>query len=310
MSGKLLITGGLGNLGSWITSHLSAAGYETFVLAKNPRTLTETVDFTLLSGDVTDLAGLQQIFAEHNFDFVVHLASVNEGFVPNYFHDALQVNTLGTRNLLEVIKDAPPKHFVYFSTFQVYGQYAGTISESTPTHSKNDYGNTHLFAEHYVQQFHRTHALPHTIVRLTNSYGCPKDLNSSKWYLILNDLSRSAYQNKEIVLKSNGLAPRDFIWMGTVGDVVDQLLQQEPTNDVYNLSGQQTLRMLDIAKFVQEAYLEEFGERIPIRTNEDDTTVHADDLFVDSSKLRSLIAVKDRTMFVEEARKVFRLLKD
>lgn len=309
MSGKLLITGGLGNLGSWVTSHLSSVGYQTFVLAKNVRELTEQIDFTLLTGDVTDLDGLQQIFADHSFDFVVHLASVNEGFVPNYFHDAIQVNTLGTRNLLEVVKKAPPRHFLYFSTFQVYGQYAGTITESTPTHSKNDYGNTHLFAEHYVQQFHRTQQLPYTILRLTNSYGCPKDLSSSKWYLILNDLSRSAFQNKEIVLKSNGLAPRDFIWMGTVGNVIDQLLQKEASNDVYNLSGQQTLKMLDIANFVQEAYYQEFGERIPIRTNEDDTTVHADDLFVDSSKLRNFVTIDDQAMFVAEARKVFRLLQ-
>ena len=310
MRGKLLITGGLGNLGSWITSHLSRAGYDTYVLAKNPRELTEVIDFTLLPGDVTDIQSLGAIFAEHSFDFIVHIASVNDGFVENYFHDALQVNSLGTRNLLELTKDQPPKHLLYFSTFQVYGKYAGKITESTPTNSKNDYGNTHLFAELYVQQFHRTHNVPHTIIRLTNSYGCPKDLNSSKWYLILNDLSKNAFQNKEIVLKSNGLAPRDFIWMGTVADVVDQLLQQEPTNAVYNLSGQNTLKMLDVAQAVQDAYAEEFGERIPIRTNTEDKTQHPDDLYVDSSKLRAQVSIDDQQVFVEEARKIFRLLQE
>lgn len=308
MSGKLLITGGLGNLGSWITSHLSAANYETYVLATNERELTEDIQFTFLQGDITNLDRLREIFAAHDFDYVVHIASVNDGFKPNYFHDALQVNALGTRNLLEVAKDKPPKHLIYFSTFQVYGQYAGTITESTPTNSKNDYGNTHLFAELYLQQFHRTHDLAHTIIRLTNSYGCPKDLNSSKWYLILNDLSRTAFQDKEIVLKSNGLAPRDFIWMGTVADVVDQLLNKPATNEVYNLSGQKTLKMLDVAKFVQDAYFQEFGERIPVRTNEDDKTVHPIDLFVDSSKLRTQVSIRDEVRFVDEARKVFRML--
>lgn len=309
MSEKVLITGGLGNLGSWITSHLSRVGFETFVMAKNPRQLTEQIEFTLIPGDVTKIEDLTSCFDQHAFDHVIHIASVNDGFVPNYFHTALQVNSLGTRNLLEVTKDRPPKHFVYFSTFQVYGQYAGTITEETPTNSKNDYGNTHLFAEQYVRQFHRTIDLQHTIIRLTNSYGCPKDLDSSKWYLILNDLSKSAMASKEIVLKSNGLAPRDFIWMGTVAEAVDQLLRKPATNEVYNLSGQKTLKMLDIATFVQQAYKEEFGEEIPVRTNQDDTTVHPDDLYVDSSKLRKHISIEDRTMFVEEARNIFRMLK-
>jgi nucleoside-diphosphate-sugar epimerase len=310
MSGKLLITGGLGNLGSWITSHLSAANYETYVLATNERELTEDINFTFLPGDITDLDRLREVFATHDFDYVIHVASVNDGFKANYFHNALQVNALGTRNLLEVIKDKPPQHLIYFSTFQVYGQYSGTITEATPTNSKNDYGNTHLFAELYLQQFHRTHDLPHTIIRLTNSYGCPKDLNSSKWYLILNDLSRTAFQDKEIVLKSNGLAPRDFIWMGTVADVVEQLLQQPPTNEVYNLSGQNTLKMLDVAEFVQDAYFQEFGERVPVRTNQEDKTVHPIDLFVDSSKLRAQVSIRDEVRFVEEARKIFQMLSN
>ncbi len=309
MSEKVLITGGLGNLGSWITGHLSRAGYDTFVLAKNPRELTEKIDFQLLSGDVTKADDLANCFDSHAFDYVVHIASVNDGFVPNYFETALQVNALGTRNLLEVTKDKPPKHLLYFSTFQVYGQYSGTITEQTPTNSKNDYGNTHLFAEQYVRQFHRTHDLQHTIIRLTNSYGCPKDLDSSKWYLILNDLSKTAMETKEIVLKSNGHAPRDFIWMGTVADVVDQLLKKPATNDIYNLSGQNTLQMLDVAKFVQQAYMDEFGEEIPVRTNEDDKTVHPDDLYVDSTKLRQHFNVEDKQMFVEEARNIFRMLK-
>lgn len=309
MSGKVLITGGLGNLGSWITSYLSRSGYDTYVLSKNERRLTEEIDFTLLRGDVTDLDTFAKHFVDHSFDHIVHIASVNDGFVPNYFYDALQVNVLGTRNLLEVVKDQPPAHFMYFSTFQVYGKYSGKITEETPTNSKNDYGNTHLFAEHYIQQFHRTHNLQHTILRLSNSYGCPKDLNSSKWYLILNDLSKSAYTDKEIVLKSNGLAPRDFIWMGTVANVVDQLLKKPPSNSIYNLSGQQTLQMLDVANFVQQAFLAEYGEEIPVRTNQEDKTVYADDLLVDSAKLRSHVAVDDQTMFTEEARDMFRLLE-
>src|SRR5690606_3095721 len=131
-----------------------------------------------------------------------------------YFHDALLVNALGTRNLLEALPAERVGHFVYISTFQVYGRYVGAIDESTPTEPVNDYGTTHLFAEQYVAQFGRAQKLHWSTLRLTNSYGCPKDPDMSKWFLVLNDLARMAVEQGELVLKSNGEVPRDFIWMG------------------------------------------------------------------------------------------------
>ena len=306
---KVLITGGLGNLGSWITSHFSKKEYDVYVLTKNKRQLTEELSFTLIVADIADKENLTAALREHEFDTIIHTASVNDGFVADYPTLALQVNALGTRNLLEVIKDKKINHFIYFSTFQVYGAYAGTITEETPTLPKHDYGTTHLFAEIYLKQFHKTHGLPYTIVRLTNSYGCPKDLDSSKWYLILNDLSKSAFDNKEIVLKSNGKAPRDFIWMGTVAQIVEDLtLLAEATNDTYNISGQNTLEMLDVAYAVQDAYKEVYNLKIPVKVNTEDTTKYPVDLYVNSEKLRSKISIQDKVVFKEEAKKIFKLL--
>ena len=206
----------------------------------------------------------------------------------HYFELANQVNVLGTRNLLEALKDKSVSHFLYFSTFQVYGKYSGTIDESTPAQPKNDYGATHLFAEYHIQQFHENIDLPFTIIRLSNGYGCPKDYKSSKWYLILNDLSRSAFEDQEIVLKSNGQAQRDFIWMGTVANVIRQLLEIPATNEVYNLSGEQTFNMIEIAQMVQSAYQDKYEKEIRISINEGDKTEYSQDLMVSSQKLRKL----------------------
>ena len=307
---KVLITGGLGNLGSWITAHFCNEGYDVFVLTKNKRELTESLNFNLLYADITQLEEVKSVFKENKFEYIIHTASVNDGFVNGYSSLSLEVNALGTRNILECIKEDEIKHFIYFSTFQVYGKYEGIISEQTPTLPKHDYGTTHLFAEIYLKQFHKTHQIPYTIIRLTNSYGAPKDYDSSKWYLVLNDLSKSAFKEKEIVLKSNGKAPRDFIWMGTVAETMRQLIKlPAATNDTYNLSGQNTLDMLDVAQAVKEAYKEKYGEEIPIKTNTEDKTVHPTDLYVDSKKIRNIITLDDKVMFKEEAIKIFNLLE-
>lgn len=308
----LLITGGLGNLGSWLTDYFCRhTDYRVSVLASRERPILSDLDFTFIGCDIADRRAVGDSLGDRTFDYVVHTASVNDYFKENFAEDALRVNALGTRNLLDHFKDQTElRQFVYFSTFQVYGQRKGLITEDTPTEPKNDYGTTHLFAEYYVRQFHANHGLPYAIFRLTNSYGCPKDTNSSKWYLVLNDLAQMAATEQKIALKSNGQAARDFIWMGDVCNVVRQTLElPEPLNDTFNISGEQTFKMIDVAASVQQAYQEVYGKQIDIEINEADTNQYADDLQVSSKKLRQKIPFATQSHFVEEAKKIFTLFQ-
>lgn len=308
MSKNLLITGGLGNLGSWLTDYFCRQDFNIFVLASRKRDILQDLDFTFISCDITDLAQLEEKLSAFHFDIAIHTASVNDFFLDNFAKDALLVNALGTRNLLEYFKDKDLEHFIYFSTFQVYGRRNGIITETTPTVPTNDYGSTHLFAEHYVKQFHANTKIPYSILRLTNSYGCPKDHDSSKWYLVLNDLSKMAATQGEIVLKSNGQATRDFIWMGDVCSIVHQLLEKAPANDTYNVCGENTYSMLEVAHFVQEAYQELYGKMLPIHINENDKTQYPNDLAVKGDKLKQFIQYSLNTMFKEEAKKIFEMI--
>jgi nucleoside-diphosphate-sugar epimerase len=307
-SKKILITGGMGNLGSWLTEHFVQQGFDVTILTRKARTLEGVQGFKTVYCDIANEADCKEKIAGLEIEYVVHCASVNDGFVPGYSKLALEVNTWGTRNLLEALKEKSVKHFIYFSTFQVYGKYSGHISEETPLETRNDYGLTHLFAECYVKEYYYNHQLPYTIVRLTNSYGCPKDYESSKWYLVLNDLARSAFEKKQIVLKSNGLSPRDFIWMSDVCQIVEKLCDIPATHDVYNISGERTFKMLEIAQAVQEAYQETYGEEIPLLVNKEDNTVYSDDLVVSASKLKRLIPYEAHPHFKEEAVRIFTFL--
>lgn len=310
MAKHILITGGLGNLGSWLTEHFVNQDYKVTVLAKRKRLILQELDFDFISCDISDPEDCRQKLAGKSFDYVIHAASSNEYFIDNYPYHALMVNAYGTRNLLDALKDAGLKHFLYLSTFQVYGAYSGKITEETPTLSRNDYGVTHLFAESYVKQFHATSGIPYLIIRLTNSYGCPKDPDSSKWYLILNDLARMAVQEKKIVLRSNGKAPRDFIWMDTVCEVFEKLLErEEPFNDTFNIAGEKTHNMLQVAEFVQQAYEEVYGEKLEIQTNTEDKSTFDIPLEVSAAKLRKFVDYEVKDKFVEEAKKIFELVE-
>ncbi len=308
MRKNLLITGGLGNLGSWLTHYFCHQDFNVYVLASRKRNILQDLDFTFISCDITDLSQIEEKLGNTQFDLVIHTASVNDYFLDNFAKDALLVNALGTRNLLEYFKDKSLKHFLYFSTFQVYGKRSGLITEETSAVPTNDYGTTHLFAEYYIKQFYANFQIPYTNLRLTNSYGCPRDTDSSKWYLILNDLSRMAVEKGEIVLKSNGQATRDFIWMGDVCNIVHQLLNKAPTNNTFNICGENTYTMLEIAHFVQQAYQEKYGKEIPVRINENDKTQYPDDLKVSGEKLQKLVDYQLHVKFKEEAKKIFEMM--
>ena len=307
MSGKILITGGYGNLGSWITNYLSDLGYELYIITKKVKNSFSNIKYNVIECDITNIDDLKKKL-DFDLDFCIHMASYNEFFHKNYFKKALEVNTLGTRNLLEVLSTKNIKNFIYFSTFHVYGASSGVIDENSLLNPKNDYATTHLFAEYYLKQFGFTNDFKYTILRLTNSYGCPTFIDSDKWYLALNDLTKSAYESQEIVIKTNGKAKRDFVYMGDVAKAVNEFLQIEATNEIYNLSSFKSYEINELANYVKEVFYSKYNKNIEIKINESDKTKYPH-LSVDNNKLKNLIEFKPIEAFKEEINKIFELLE-
>ncbi len=301
MSGKrLLITGGFGNLGLWFSEYFTKQGYNVYILSKN---IKDGFIYKTIQADITDLDELKDKLKYLEFDYLIHTASYNEHFHKDYFRKALIVNSLGTRNLIEVFKDKSLKNFIYLSTFHIYGATDGIIDETTPPQPKNDYALTHLFAEYYLNLSN----FPYIIFRLTNSYGSPKSFSTTKWYLVLNDLVKSAYLYRKIVLQTNGEAKRDFIWMGDVCRVVERSFYFKESG-IFNLSSKKSYNILYLAKRVQKIYKKRYGEDIDIVINREDRTRPLD-LIVENSKLKKLIDFEFSEKFESEIENIFTLLE-
>jgi len=304
---KVLVTGGFGNLGSYIVKNLIDLNYEVTILTRREKYKFENLKYKVVECDTTNLEELKSKL-NYDFDFCVHCASFNEFFLDNYPKKALEINTLGTRNLLEVLAKKGLKHFLYFSTFHVYGASGGIVDENSPINPKNDYASTHLFAEYYIKQFFFTHKINYTIIRLTNSYGVPLYKGTDKWYLVINDLSKVAFETKKIIIKSNGEAKRDFIHMQDVAVVVDKLLQKTPTNDIYNLSSTKTYKIINLASIVKDVYEKRYNQTIDISINKGDKNIY-EDIFVDNKKLKNIIDFDTEEKIEESVNKIFDLLE-
>lgn len=304
---NVLITGGLGNLGLWITEYFLSKNHIVTVISRSEKIKIEHVNYRFIAVDITDSSTLLSAIDQY-FDVCIHAASYNEHFHENYTEKALKINALGTEYLCQALNVHGVGKLIYLSTFHVYGVSEGLVTEKSPITPLNDYGLTHFFAEKYIEKNGKVHGLNYTICRLSNSYGCPKDYNTDKWYLVLNDLCSQAIQNKKIILSSNGKSLRDFIWMGDVAIMLEKIsVSDVPMNCCLNLSSNVTYSIFDIALYVQSAYKKLFGVKLDLELNEKDK-FSPQSLTVSNKKITDIIPFVFANHFEGEATKILKML--
>ncbi|MDC8757621.1 UDP-glucose 4-epimerase GalE [Janthinobacterium fluminis] len=159
---KILVTGGLGYIGSHTCVELLAAGHEVVALdnlsnakasvhARIAGIAGKALQFAEL--DVRDRAGLQALFGAHRFDAVIHFAglkAVGESVEqPFKYYDN---NVCGSLALFETMAAAGVKTLVFSSSATVYGDPASTpILEHFPLSATNPYGRSKLMIEEVLR---------------------------------------------------------------------------------------------------------------------------------------------------------------
>ncbi|MCV6604090.1 MAG: GDP-mannose 4,6-dehydratase, partial [Porticoccaceae bacterium] len=162
---KVLITGGLGYIGSHTCVQMQAAGLEPVILDNGYNSKLAVLDRiaaitgsrpTYYSGDVRDKAMLKQIFSAHDIKAVIHFAglkAVGESVAkPLEYYDN---NVYGSLVLAEAMRDAGVKCLVFSSSATVYGDPEEVpIKETTATGgTTNPYGRSKLMVEDCLRDF-------------------------------------------------------------------------------------------------------------------------------------------------------------
>jgi len=162
----ILVTGGAGFIGSHTVLVLLEAGYTVTVVDNLSNAYQESLNrVSELTGksvnfyqvDVTDKAALNSVFAQHQFDAVIHFAglkSVNESVAQplHYYFNNVQ----GTINLCEVMAQHNVHQLVFSSSATVYGEpEALPLDEAMPVgQPTNPYGQSKLMVEKILQDLH------------------------------------------------------------------------------------------------------------------------------------------------------------
>jgi UDP-glucose 4-epimerase len=290
---KILITGGLGYLGGRIAHSLKKTHPESTIVLGTSRNISKIPDwakpFQIVQLNLLDPNSIEKAVS-NNIYAIIHLASLNEHDSFNDVERAWEINSLGTQSVLSEASRKQVGKFVYFSTFHVYGNLKGTITEKSPTHPFHPYAATHRAAEDMVRFFQYYKGLNTLTLRLSNGFGYPMDSGINRWTLVFNDLCRQAMTTGKMVLQSSGKQYRDFIALHDVAAAVDHFLYANPDNwedGLFNLGGDGSLSIGDVANKIAKVYEKNYGKSIPIETlGKDNGKVHSPVHF-DIDKLKS-----------------------
>ncbi len=183
MTKRILLTGGAGYIGSHTYVALVEAGYEVVILdsfANASRHVPGRLEkitgqpVTTIEQDVSDRRRLDRLFAQYNFDAVIHFAALKAvGESVKKPLEYMQNNIGGLVTLMQAMAQARVYRLVFSSSAAVYGApEVLPIPESAPRSHANPYGYTKLVGEEIIEQAHASdHRWSVGVLRYFNPVG-------------------------------------------------------------------------------------------------------------------------------------------
>jgi UDP-glucose 4-epimerase len=234
----VLITGGLGFIGSNLAIALVKAGANVTILDNltpgqggNLFNIAPVKDAAAINySDIRDQLAVEQVVKGK--DYIFHLARQTDHILSltDPFPD-IDVNIRGTAILLEACKKYNPSvRLVYAGTRGQYGkQVTLPVSETAAANPRGIYEITNLTAEKMVLVYHEVHGVRSVALRLTNVYG-PRGQMHHDHYGVVNWFVRLALEGKTIPVYGDGKLKRDFLY---VDDCIEALLAVAATPECY-----------------------------------------------------------------------------
>ena len=256
---KVLITGGLGFIGSNLARRLIGCGNSVTVVDSlipeyggNLRNLHDLRDKIVINlSDVRDPFSINELIKGQDYLFNLagqtsHLDSMNDPFTD------LDINAKAQLSILEACrKNNRDIRIVFASTRQIYGkpQYL-PVDEKHPLNPVDVNGINKIAGEQYHLLYNQVHEIRSSVLRLTNTYGPRMRIKDAR-QTFLGIWIRNLLQGKPIQVYGDGQQRRDYNY---VDDLVDALIiaatESEAIGGVYNLGATDPMSLSETAKIM------------------------------------------------------------
>lgn len=244
---RVLVTGGAGFIGSHVVDKLIEHGVtpRIFDVMPSPHHAPGEIDTYL--GDLTDVEALKSALS--GCDAVIHLAAIADvnhvAADPEY---AETVNSRGSFNVVEAARHVGVDRVIYGSTIWVYNAQPGLADEDTniglPSHL---YTATKLAGEMYCKSYSEQYGLDCTILRFGIPFG-PR----ARAAAVVPAFVKKALAGEPLTIAGDGSQGRRFVYVEDLADGVVRSLVPHAANRVYNLVGDETVTVKEIASIVRD----------------------------------------------------------
>jgi len=239
---RLLVTGGLGFIGSNFIRHLLASRPEVRVVnldlrtyAGNPANLADLARdprYRWVRGDIADPRVVDR--CTKGAEAVVHFAA--ETHVDRSILDAaafLRTNVIGTQVLLDAALRHKVGRFVHVSTDEVYGSVAkGFSREGDRLEPNSPYAASKAASDLLVRSYVRTHGLPAVVTRASNNFGPYQYPEKALPLMITNWIDGEPFP-----LYGDGRNVRDWLYVVDHARAIDLVLRRGRVGEIYNIGG-------------------------------------------------------------------------
>ncbi|MBI2663252.1 NAD-dependent epimerase/dehydratase family protein [Candidatus Woesearchaeota archaeon] len=314
---EILITGGLGLIGSTIANKLNVLGAKITILdAKIPiyggnffniENIKKQINVEI--GDIRDRDKVNQIV--QGKDIIFNLAGqIDYTYSLDEPHYDLDINCRGHLNVLEACRKYNPNAVVLFSGSRM--QYGKTeylpVDEKHPTNPLSIYGVHKLTGEKYHLAYNNHYGLKTVMFRISNPYGPRSQMKHYK-YSIINWFIRQAIENKKITVYGDGSQMRDYIYIDDVADAfIQSAINKNAYGEVFNLGSGEGTKFIDMVNTIVETVGS--GEVAKVPWPKEWKNVETGDYIGDISKLKNAINWKPKISLKEGIKKTYEFYRE
>lgn len=264
MKKNILVTGGAGFIGSHLVDNLLSKSdcevtvvdnfndfYAPAIKRANIAAHLSNPNFKLCETDICCAKNMRRIFAENNFDAIVHLAAW-AGVRPSLLNPQLytEVNVKGTLNLLELAREFAVKQFVFGSSSSVYGINCQIpFSEEDKIQKPiSPYAATKAAGELLCHTFSHLYDIRAVCLRFFTVYGARQRPD-----LAIHKFSQLIWEDKPIPVFGDGTTRRDYTFVDDIVQGVCAAIDYNQSNyEIFNLGESQTIELKDLIRLLED----------------------------------------------------------
>lgn len=249
-----LVTGCAGFIGSHVADELAKLGHTVVGLDDLSGGKRENVSrhVRFYEGSITDNKLVNRLFAEHDFDYVFHLAAYAAEGLSHFIKRFNYTNNLiGSVNLINAAVNAGSvKCFVFTSSIAVYGPNQVPMTEELTPTPEDPYGIAKYAVELDLREAHEMFGLNSVIFRPHNVYGERQNLGD-RYRNVIGIFMNQIMQGKPMTIFGDGKQTRAFSYISDVAPVIAGCVHRPASyNRIFNVGADKPYSVLELAQTV------------------------------------------------------------